>query len=108
MEQILKIFFILFFILIFISSLKAQQNIIGTWHIDKENIQTTMTFYDDNTVEFSGKTGYWDIVDDLLILVVDGSQASYTWVIRDTMLTLVHTESGKTLSLKKQVAFSKR
>jgi len=95
--------YLIFMLNLFIfSSLCAQQDITGTWHINKENIQTTMTFHEDKTVEFSGKTGYWDIVEDLLILVVDGSQASYTWQISDNILTLIHTESGQTLSLNRQ------
>lgn len=89
-------------VLIYFTPLLAQQDITGTWNINKDNVKTTMTFHEDKTVEFSGKTGYWDIVDDLLILVVDGSQASYTWQISDNNLTLVHTESGATLSLSKQ------
>lgn len=103
MKFIQKYFFILLFTVILTSHLWGQQDITGTWLIDRENVQTNMIFHEDRTVEFSGKTGYWDIVDGLLILVVNGSQASYTWQIRDNILTMINTESGKTLSLCKQV-----
>ncbi|MFO7889139.1 MAG: hypothetical protein R6V04_02250 [bacterium] len=102
MKLIQKKYLILLFSMIIIIPLWSQQDITGTWNIDRENVNTTMTLREDKTVEFSGKTGYWDVVDDLLILIVDGSQASYTWQIKGNILTLVNTESGTTLSLSRE------
>ena len=79
-------YLILLFSVVMVFPLWAQQDIIGTWNINRDNTKTTMTFYENKTVEFFSKTGWWNMVDDLLILVVNASQVSYTWQISDNII----------------------
>lgn len=96
MRNKLIILLLIFPLLVYVCY-SGEVSIIGSWQIEVQGQILVMTFYDDQSITFGGQSGYWEILENMLYTVLDGTEEFFLFSIEKETLTLTDIMTGQSL-----------